>query len=1402
MRSKRTIAKGFIWMLIVSVITLLGYNRLYKNQRPYLDEVGNLRDSGQSICLDSNTNPDELSDFLISNHYLQDKKDANTIAHFLVDKIKNAKKGHLRNLGQINTRPLQIPAALIDSIGGEILKKRLQQTRINLGVDDAFKDAVKEEIQTGVFRESDSATCAIIVNIKSKTKLSTTGIPVRLKRHFYDTITTEHNEIAACDSVVAIIRTDSKGKAVFYVQDGNYSVVPIEDGYEFGVAQGSTHGKLEKGKHKYIFNKKELRIKSLPPELFKEIKKYDALTARTPESYSRHLTGCYAILLFIWWLAFISIGIISRKIKDGRDIVLIPFLMFLNITGILVLFGIPHPLSDSLLGVDMTLASILGIIMMTAASFVPVARIFATGYKLPGMKIPFEPIPNTIKGVTYLLLSFLLIFLLAIFGSSPEGSDAKINLFFLQPSEVCKYLAVVFMAAFFAENATAIRKFSQTTNKVSLSLQLRTVTVVMAAIFVISMLYMGILSDMGPALVLLVTFIFIYSFARRDFLQLLIGVATFFALFYLMSNVLPQGKALLVTALIWYAVWIVIGLLINKTIYESAIFFNTLILLFASGSSLLSVMGFKHQSVRLQTRMMMTGTGVWDNAINGSGDQVAQAIWGYSNGGLFGQGLGLGNANLIPAAHTDMIFASGGEQLGLIGITSILLAFAIILYRCYDNGRKSGNPFSFYLAAGIGSVTVVQFLIIALGSVGFIPLTGVATPFLSYAKTSIVINLAAMGLVIAISKENAGEYQQAEMDAYKPTLRYSFLTYSVLSSILFIILSGHMLFHRNESMLRSGLYSDETGRRTFHYNPRIKVLEEKLYIQPIYDRNGLLLATSSNDKALLMRKEAIEAGVSPTRFDEDMAKRTRRYYPFGAHTFFMVGDYNTKTLWSSSIDNPYGYNAENRFLSQMRGFDNQDISNTGDKIIRDIHMTTYRPNRFLQAIDYPRNRREMRYDYTELLPLLKKGIAGHREIRSYDNLMGTEVHLTLDAALQTRLQNTMADYIKNDSELRELTKLRASVVVLDCHNGDLLCSANYPLPDMVVLDSLMTNKIYVYNEKDENALSFTDRDLGLTYQTHPGSTAKIMTALAGYRKYGNKIASVTYDIDINEIIENGKVKEPYSTIDGKRYTGKVNMTDAIVRSSNCYFINLMTDKNLYPDLGYLYETVGIRLDGHEDRANITPYFFYEDDMADVEEYEKEVVYLETQGLSNYETYKNARKNRNWTKMNKYHGSADYWGIAYGQGQLYATPLNIARVGTIIANNGTYVQTRYTLPEEVNRTKVIPDGTAKLAKDMMKEADKHRQGGIMLPGNKDGVEFMSKTGTPERTWIHYNENMQIVVEKPNDGWYLFVINTPNKATSLSVAIRLERLGTMGSKTAVRFASEVVLPVLQQCGYEVY
>ena len=195
------------------------------------------------------------------------------------------------------------------------------------------------------------------------------------------------------------------------------------------------------------------------------------------------------------------------------------------------------------------------------------------------------------------------------------------------------------------------------------------------------------------------------------------------------------------------------------------------------------------------------------------------------------------------------------------------------------------------------------------------------------------------------------------------------------------------------------------------------------------------------------------------------------------------------------------------------------------------------------------------------------------------------------------------------------------------------------------------------------------------------------------------------------------------------------MEEAIVKSSNCYFVNYLNANNTYRELGRIYETVGVRLDGHEGRRNITPYFFNIGEFKNVSEFEEEIDYLALKGSTLYRKYQEERKAKSFHKMSRYNGSADFWGIAYGQGQLYATPLNMARVGTIVANNGKYIPTRYTMTEATEGTnQLVPSGTALLRKYMEKEADKHRIQGADLPAGA-----MSKTGTPERSWLHYDEN---------------------------------------------------------------
>ncbi|MBR5677808.1 MAG: FtsW/RodA/SpoVE family cell cycle protein [Paludibacteraceae bacterium] len=1401
MNSKPNFGKAAVWMLVATFLIICGFVRLYNNQKPYLDEVERLQDNGQSMNLDVECKVQELATLLMRQNILTDQRDANATASHIVSLLANSRRKAFKNLGSLNIAVNSIPAAYADTAGGMNLKARVKASKALLGINDEYLDWLEMNDVSSFFHETDSSSCHIIATVRDEqTHNGLQGVPVRLKRHFY--INVEEDQMAA-DSTVAYLMTDSEGRVEFVVQDGYYSIVPICEGFEYGASKGSVSDMLQGGKHVYGFFQKEHRIPIFAPADYKEIKKGPVITVRTPGSYLNNLRLYAILLLSAWWVVFFLTGIIGRRRNVCGDMLLFPLIMVLNSIGVLALIGASNPVLDRPLGFEMVQASLLGLSLMCVFSNIHIAKIYASGYSAMGRNIPFEPFAPKYKGVTYLIVALLLILLLALFGTAPVGSTAKINLFFLQPSELCKFLIVIFMASYFAENATALRKFSDKADKVSVPIQIRKVAIIATGIIVVSLLYMGALSDMGPALVLLVSFVFMYSLARGDFGHLLIGVFTFVALTLLANTIWGTNLSVILAAVLWLILWLGIYLLAKKRVYESAIFMNLLFVLFVAGGPILGAMGFTHQAERLESRLAMTGSGVWDNTNVLGGDQVAEAIWAYSTGGYSGQGVGLGNENLIPAYHTDLIMATIGEQMGWRMLFLVIVLMGLLLFRAIRAGKKSGHPFSFYLAFGIGIVTVVQFLIVGLGSTGLIPLTGIAVPFLSYAKTSVVLNMVAFGIIVAISREKAGQYQEEDVKKYKTSLASSCLSYATVGGILAIVLSGYMMFNRDATLVRPGLFTNNAGIRTYVYNPRIQVLIDKLQMETIYDRNGYILATSDIDKARYA-EDSLSIVLGGKMIGENTTDtRAKRYYPFGMHTFFMTGDYNDKLQWNSSVSNPYGLNAENRYLARLRGFDNLKRDAKGRAIIQEIPILAYKPSRFLPAFKRNDDYRVAEYDYSELRGMLKGGIAGHREIKDLTREEASPVNLTVDAILQAKLQNKLSEYVSQSDVLNRNLKLRISVVVLKANNGDLLCSSNYPLPQKEILDSLERNNVYVYNERNPYQKAYTDRDLGLTYQTHPGSTAKIMTSLSAYHNMGNAASKATYDVDYSEIIENGRVKEPFSSINGRRVSNNVTMTDAIVKSSNCYFVNLLNDKKLYESLGYIYGVVGARLDGHEGRSNITPYFFYDSEFTSRAQFFDEVNYLAAEGLGLYSDYEtNYRPKGDRRKLSRFKGSADYWGIAYGQGHLYASPLNMARVASIVANDGRFFPTRYDLNEDARNEWIVKSGTANLKSDMQAEADKHRRNGINLPGKDEPERMFSKTGTPERTWIYVTEDGTVVESKPNDGWYICSIYSKNEKSPLAIAVRMERLGALGSSAAVKLTAETVLPVLQECGYEIY
>lgn len=142
----------------------------------------------------------------------------------------------------------------------------------------------------------------------------------------------------------------------------------------------------------------------------------------------------------------------------------------------------------------------------------------------------------------------------------------------------------------------------------------------------------------------------------------------------------------------------------------------------------------------------------WQDAEDG-GYQIVQAFIAIGRGGLTGEGLGqsVQKANFLPEAHTDMIFAVVGEELGLVGVTLILLAFAAFAWAGCRVARTCRDPFGMRVAAGATALICGQAAVNIAAVLGIAPLTGIPLPFISAGGSSLLVLLATVGIVLNIA---------------------------------------------------------------------------------------------------------------------------------------------------------------------------------------------------------------------------------------------------------------------------------------------------------------------------------------------------------------------------------------------------------------------------------------------------------------------------------------------------------------------------------------------------------------------------------------------------------------------------------------------------------------------------
>jgi cell division protein FtsW (lipid II flippase) len=316
---------------------------------------------------------------------------------------------------------------------------------------------------------------------------------------------------------------------------------------------------------------------------------------------------------------------------------------------------------------------------------------------------------------TWLLAAFMLLFATLLFGVNPAGIGARLWLSFagafFQPSEVLRLLLIAFLAAYFAERLEnkdwRLRNVSQEEKSTKIQSPISNLQSLFPtiAMWLIALALLVTQQDLGAAMLLLITFVFMLYLATGSM----------------------RVPALLLG------------------------------LLFVAGG-----IGY-FLSARVAQRI-----DIWLNPFidpQGSSFQVVQSLIAVANGGLFGQGINQGRPDYVPAVHTDFPFVMASEEFGLLGALALIAAFAVLCLRAWRVSIRAHTPYRLLLAGGIAAALSFQVFVIIGGNLAMVPLTGVTLPFVSYGGSSLLVSYIALGLLIRISADEITTPKNAVMQS-------------------------------------------------------------------------------------------------------------------------------------------------------------------------------------------------------------------------------------------------------------------------------------------------------------------------------------------------------------------------------------------------------------------------------------------------------------------------------------------------------------------------------------------------------------------------------------------------------------------------------------------------------------
>lgn len=294
---------------------------------------------------------------------------------------------------------------------------------------------------------------------------------------------------------------------------------------------------------------------------------------------------------------------------------------------------------------------------------------------------------------TFALAAIILLMmpLMPLIGKNINGNRIWIGLgpFTFQPGEIAKLCAVIFFASYLVQTRDAL----SLVGKRVLGFPLPRAR------------------DLGPIVVAWLASLAVLVFESDLGTSLL-----FFGLFVAMLYIATERRS-----------WIVIGL--GMFLLGCVVAYQL----------------FAHFRVRVQ---------LWlDPFTAGLSDQNAKGLMGMASGGLTGTGLGQGHPEITYFANSDFIFASFGEELGLVGVMAILLLYGLFVERGLRTALAARDGFGKLLATGLAFSIALQCFVVIGGVTRVIPLTGQTTPFLAAGGSSLLANWVLVALLLRISDQ-------------------------------------------------------------------------------------------------------------------------------------------------------------------------------------------------------------------------------------------------------------------------------------------------------------------------------------------------------------------------------------------------------------------------------------------------------------------------------------------------------------------------------------------------------------------------------------------------------------------------------------------------------------------------